>query len=242
MMKILAMARKELKIYFASPIAYVVMTSFLLVSGFFFTGQMANYARLSAPAEFTETLQAIMFLTVLISPLVTMRLVAEEKFRGTMETLFTAPVSEFQVLMGKFLGSMVFYAVIVMPTFVYIILMSFFTSLDMNAVCMGYIGLFLFASALFSIGLLISSLFNSQVSAGVVTLILSFLLVSINVASVLVDEGSALKVILTSISFLNNIGPFFSGRFDTRPLIFFITICIGALISSVKLVEQRRVP
>jgi ABC-2 type transport system permease protein len=238
-MKVLSIALRELRHYFASPMAYVVTTAFLLITGFFFTTQMASYARNSVPAEYADTLQVILFLTVLICPLLTMRLVAEEKFRGTIETLFTAPVSEFQVLLGKLLGCTLFYIFLVLPTVLYVVMMSHFSPIDFSSIAVGYLGLLLFAVALFSIGLLVSTLFNSQVSAGVVTLVIATILIALHMASSLVEDPG-LKPVLSAVSFMTNIGPFFSGRFDSRPVVYFLTICLGCVIASIKFLEARR--
>lgn len=240
MIKVYAITVRELGYYFASSIAYIVMTVFLFICGIFFVSSLGRYSNMGVPAEYFETFEVLMFLTILIVPVITMRLVAEEKNRGTIETLFTCPVSEFQVVLGKFLASMIFYLCLILPTMAYVILLSKFTLIDVTALLTGYFGLLVFAATLFSIGILVSSLFNSQVPAGITTLVISFALIAIHVALSLVEKGHWVERVLLTVSFTENIRQFFIGRFDTRPLILFLSICVYCLVVTTKVIELRR--
>lgn len=239
-MKVFAITIRELGFYFASPVAYIIMTAFLAICGFFFTSYMGGYSARSIPAEYYETFELLMFLTILICPIVTMRLIAEEKARGTIETLFTCPVSEFQVVIGKFLASMVFYICLLLPTFAYVILLSKFTMIDLRAILTGYFGLLVFSATLFSIGLLVSAVFSSQVPAGITSLIISFAMIAMHVALNLIERGSQAERVLVFVSFTENIRQFFIGRFDTRPIVFFLSICVYCLVVTTKILELRR--
>ncbi|HLB28172.1 MAG TPA: ABC transporter permease, partial [Dehalococcoidales bacterium] len=150
----LAIAGKEFKSYLASPMAYVVTGIFLAATGFFFG---------TSPSTYTETslsgfLQAGVILILLFAPLLTMRLLAEERKLGTMELLLTAPVRDSEVILGKFLGSVIILTVMLGLTLYYPLLLKIFGDPDIGPIVTGYIGLLLIGYAALAIGIFASSL------------------------------------------------------------------------------------
>jgi ABC-2 type transport system permease protein len=180
MRSILALTRKELESYFASPIAYVVVTLFLILSGIFFYIYLLFYlqnAQMSGQygGEGMEVTQTIMrplfsnlgFFGLIIFPLITMRLLSEEKKLGTYELLMTSPLSIVQLVLGKFLGAVSLVLLILLLTAIYPIVLMIFGNPDMGPILTGYLGLFLLTSAFIAVGLLCSSLTENQIVAAV---------------------------------------------------------------------------
>lgn len=180
MRTVLAITRKELESYFASPIAYVVVTLFLILSGIFFYIYLLFYLQSAQMAgaygqEGMDVTQTIMrplfsnlgFFGLIIFPLITMRLLSEEKKLGTYELLMTSPVSIPQLVLGKFLGAVSLVLFILLLTAVYPIVLVVFGNPDMGPILTGYLGLFLLASSFLAVGLLCSSVTENQIVAAV---------------------------------------------------------------------------
>jgi gliding motility-associated transport system permease protein len=181
MRTILAITRKELETYFASPIAYVVVTLFLILSGIFFyiyllfylqNAQMAGAYGGGEGMEVTQTIMRPLFSNLgffglIIFPLITMRLISEEKKLGTYELLMTSPVTTVQLVLGKFFGAAALVLLILLLTAVYPLVLSIFGHPDIGPILTGYLGLFLLGSAFLGVGLLCSSLTENQIVAAV---------------------------------------------------------------------------
>ena len=180
MRSILALTKKELESYFASPIAYVVVTLFLILSGIFFYIYLLFYLQSAQMAgqyggEGMEVTQTIMrplfsnlgFFGLIIFPLITMRLVSEEKKLGTYELLMTSPLSIPQLVLGKFLGAVSLVVLILLLTSIYPIVLMIFGNPDLGPILTGYLGLLLLTSAFIAVGLLCSSLTENQIVAAV---------------------------------------------------------------------------
>jgi ABC-2 type transport system permease protein len=221
--------------------AYILLTAFLLITGYFFYGSLGDFVRYSMSASYVPTIMIIQTLTIFMMPLITMRLIAEEKNRGTLETLMTAPVTEMQFVLSKYLASVIFYIILILPTLLFIYLLSRYTSLDYGAVAGGYISILLFAFALMSIGLFISSLCSSQISAGVITLVISLLLIAANILVENIRERySLLREILQYIDFMGRTIQLVQGVVDSRDIIFMISVSVFFLFLTSKVVESRR--
>ena len=180
MRSILALTKKELESYFASPIAYVVVTLFLILSGIFFYIYLLFYLQSAQMAgqyggEGMEVTQTIMrplfsnlgFFGLIIFPLITMRLVSEEKKLGTYELLMTSPLSIPQLVLGKFLGAVSLVLLILLLTSIYPIVLMIFGNPDLGPILTGYLGLLLLTSSFIAVGLLCSSLTENQIVAAV---------------------------------------------------------------------------
>src|SRR5688500_1858307 len=184
MNNMLAIAHKEMKGYFASPIAYIVIGFSAILFGWFFITLLYYFDRMAMQAgagfggpqavNVNETLIAPLFLNVSVIllftlPLVTMRTYSEEKRSGTIELLLTSPLTDAQIVLGKFLGGLVLYAAMLGVTFVHMGMLFAFGNPEWRPVLTGYLGLFLMGGCFLSLGLFISSLTRNQIVAGMIT-------------------------------------------------------------------------
>src|SRR5262245_56692329 len=195
---ILAIYRRELGGYFVSPIAYTVIGFVLAATGLVFSLILDAYMRqafmmqsqarqMGMPPEVDVPMMVIRsfvgfigtYIMPLLLPMMTMGVYAEERKRGTMEMLMTSPLSEFQIVIGKFSASLTFFAVMLAPTLFYYLLIGPYSepALPWRIIGAGYLGLFLLGAVLIALGSLISSLTENQIVAGVVTFVVFLLLI-----------------------------------------------------------------
>ena len=188
MRNILAIAHKELKAYFSSPIAYIVIGLWALLYGYFFIAILQFFVRQSMQMSqfgmagpqamnvnqqmIRPLLQNVTILDLFLLPMVTMRTYAEEKRSGTIELLLTSPLSDFQIIMGKFLGAMALYGVMLLVTLPHIALLFLYGRPEVMPIVTAYVGLLLLGGCFISLGLLISSLTKNQIVAFIGALVL----------------------------------------------------------------------
>lgn len=244
MSAMLALYRRELAVYFVSPLAYIVLTCVMIIFGIFFFVGTGMAASSGAPFAYSEVLSSISGLMVFVAPLFTMRLIAEERSRGTFETLMTAPVTELQVVLAKYAATLTFLLFLLLPTVAHAILVSKYGTFDASEAVAGYIGLFFSTASLFAIGLFISSICSSQVTAGVVSFVIIFmLLLTAIVAPAITDQtalGRAARSVVETLNPYRNMGDFTRGIIDTRPLVYFLSLIVFFLFLSVRALESRR--
>ena len=233
-------ARREFRSYFDSPLAYVVICLSLLMLGIgvFVLGRFWQVDRATLAGMFEYIPQGLTFLIV---PVVTMRLIADEKRSGTLEMLITLPVRDSDVIIGKYLGALGLVLVLVASTALYPLLMFKFWNLgvlDMGPVVSGYFGVVLFSAAAVAIGLLISSLTESQVIAFFLTFILLGVLYMVGELAQIVPNaaGTALR----ELSFREHYASFQRGLIDTRDVIFFLSCAAVALVFAFRSLESRK--
>ncbi len=242
MSPMLSIARREFRSYFDSPLAYVVIClSFLCLGLFFFLWEggfwQVDQASLQRLFEY-----APVGLGVLVVPVITMRLMAEEKRSGTLEMLITLPVKDTDVILGKYLGAVGLVFVLLAATLTYPLFMFGYPwnlgPLDMGPVWSGYLGLMLFSFAAVAIGLLISSLTDSQAVAFFITF---FVLTVIWFSGTLARHlsGAAANV-LNYISFQTRLSGFMRGLIDTRDVVFLISVTVLSLVVSFRALERRK--
>src|SRR3954471_21816303 len=166
-------ARREMSSYFYSPIAYVVLALFLLACGFVFRKDFQP----GQVAAMRSLFEWMVFFLVFAIPVLSMGLMSQEWATGTIETLMTAPVEETDVILGKFLGSLVFFLVLLAPTLVYVLMLLIYSpSFDFGPIFSGYLGIILVGALFISIGLFCSSLTRSQIVAAVSTTAILFVI------------------------------------------------------------------
>src|SRR5262245_3084487 len=132
-----ALVRRELSVYFVSPMAYIILTAFLVLNGVLFYWVMAEFAAARQPVQFGVMQTWMVNLLTFITPLVTMRLIAEEKNRGTIETMMTAPIGEWQFVFAKFSAAFCFIAYLLLPTVCYAVLAAKYGTVDAGATAAG---------------------------------------------------------------------------------------------------------
>src|SRR3954447_22086532 len=163
MSRSIVIAKRELSSYFYSPIAYVAMFFFLLACGLLFWGDFQP----GQPVAMRTLFDWMVWLLVLVIPMLCMGLLAQEWASGTVETMMTAPVLESDVVLGKFFGSLAFFAILVFPTLIYVFLLRIYGRPDLGPIFSGYLGILLVGALFIAIGLFCSSLTRSQVVAAV---------------------------------------------------------------------------
>ena len=234
MRNVLPLYRREINASFLSPMAYVAATFFLFISGIYFY----NILTLSREVTLRYTLESVSFFLMSVTPLVTMRLFAEEKKSGTMEVLMTAPVSDLQVVLGKFLGAMGFLLAMLAPTGVYVFALSLVGDPDYGAIISAYVGMLLMGGLFASIGLFVSSLTSNQIVAAIVTFIS---LISLWIAGYLsLQTRWPLSAFLDYMGAAGHLDSFLKGVIDTRDVIYYLSLTAYFLFLSVRSLETRR--
>jgi len=225
--------KKELRSYFNSAVAYVVIVVFLAVVGWLYTSSMflVNVASLRMMFEWIP----LVFLFVV--PAVTMRLLAEEKKSGTIELLTTKPLRDWEIVAGKFLAAWALIALTILPTLIYYITVAFLGDIDNGPVIGGYLGLLLMSGVYVAIGLLASSLTENQIVAFIVGLLLMFVFFMMDKVLIFVPDFMTSVVEYLGIDFhFSNIA---RGVIDSRDIVYFCSLLGFTLYLSVISLERR---
>ena len=234
MKNILTIYKKELRSYFSSPVAYIVLTVFLIITGWFFTSNLF----LGGVVTMRNVFDIIPFIFLFFIPAITMRSFAEEKKTGTIELLLTKPITDLDIVVGKFLAALTLTAVALLFTWIYVISLTFIGKLDFGAVTGAYLGLILMAGVYVSIGIFASSLTQNQVVAFIISFLIVFALFMLN--KVLLFLPSGLASIFEYLSIDYHFGNIARGVLDTRNLIYYFSgILIFILLTKTSL-ESRR--
>lgn len=235
-------ARREFRSYFESPLAYVVMCLSFLGLGLVFFMYHGGFWQVDRASVYGIFDWAPMGLALLVIPVVTMRLLAEEKRSGTLEMLITLPVKDSDVILGKYVGALGLVLALCLLTLVYPIAMFKWPwhlgPLDWGPVWTGYLGLALYSAAAVSIGLLVTALTDSQAIAFFVTFFV--LLVLYFVGDVADMMGGTLGNVLLYISFKTHLDGFARGLIDTRDVVYFLSVTAVALAVSFRVLERRK--
>lgn len=230
------LARRELASYFNSPVAYIVLTAFLLVAGWmywssFFLVERADLRFFFSPSPFSPAM-----LLVIIAPAVTMRLIAEERKTGTIELITTMPVTDTELVLGKFLAAFALMATGISATLVYALTVSTIGQLDWGPVLAGYVGMLMFTGALLAVGLLASSWTTNQIVAFIVGFVLCAVLYFVYWLQFFVPGFLAPVVEFMSVSYhLDSIA---RGVIDTRNVVYYVSLTAGALFLAVRAVQR----
>jgi gliding motility-associated transport system permease protein len=245
MRKFIVLLGREVRSYFYSPIAYIVLVFFLLVSGvdFYFQVSFMNQRQLQYTVQESFFNSVFFwFAFVLIFPLITMRLFSEEFKMGTIEPLMTAPVEETDVVIGKFLGALGFFCVLLAPTLFYVVLLRLYSRMDFGPIFSGYLGILLVGALFVSIGLFCSSLTRSQVVAAVTAVAILFL-ITIAPWWALREGASTLSGGWRSVvdqGVYNRYVDFSKGVIDSGHVVFFVAVTAVFLFLTTKVLESRR--
>ena len=226
--------RKELRSYFNSAVAYVVIVVFLAIVGWVYTSSMflINVASLRLMFEWIP----LVFLFVV--PAITMRLLAEEKKAGTIELLTTKPLHDWEIVAGKFFAAWMLIALALLPTLIYYITIAFLGDIDNGPVIGGYIGLLLMAGVYIAVGLLASSLTENQIVAFIVGLLLMFALFLMDKVLIFIPDFMTSVVEYLGIDFhFSNIA---RCVIDTRDVVYFLSVLGFSLYLSVVSLERRK--
>lgn len=226
--------RKELKSFFYSPVAYIIMVVFLIITGWFFTSNLFVMGLVTMRGVF----DVIPFILLFFIPAITMRSFSEEKKSGTIELLLTKPVTDMEIVVGKFISNVVLTALTILPTVVYVVSLSFLGRLDIGAIITAYIGVILMCSIYISIGLFASSLTENQVVAFIISFLMIFALFMLN--KVLMFMPTFLVTILEYISSDYHFLSISRGVLDTRTLIYYFSGILIFLLLTKTSLEKRK--
>lgn len=241
MRKLFAIVKRELLAYFSSPLAYVVLTAFLFVNGFVFWLIVAylNDPRTRAMAPLRLLFGGTMYfwlLLLFVVPVITMRLLAEERRTGTIELLLTAPVTEAQVVLGKFLAAWLFYLFLWLPTLVYVGILASYATIDFGPVAAGYLGIALLGLLFASVGVLTSALAKNQIVAAIFAFAALVVVFSVGLIENLVTNP-IWKNALSYMNLWDHMDDFAKGLVDTRRLFYPVSLSAFFLFLSVKALE-----
>ncbi len=232
------LARRELSVFFLSPIAYVVITVFLIITGIFFGREILSPGAEASMRPLFGSGIVLLVLAVLI-PLVTMRLLSEEFRSGTIEKLMTAPITEVDIVLGKFVAALAFYGVLLASTLFYVVLIYAFGNPDTGLLFSSYFGLALLGALYTAVGLFFSALTRNQVIAGLSSFVLLAILTFLGQYLAQNTEGWV-RVGLQHLSIFDHLQTFLRGLIELNHFIFFITTTGVFLFLTVKVLESRR--
>ncbi|HIM51099.1 MAG TPA: ABC transporter [Acidobacteria bacterium] len=249
---ILTLAQKELRAYFVSPIAYVLLVFFALLFGYFYVSsinfmvqlsmgqfgmggpQIININEFMIRPLFGNTAVILLFML----PMLTMRSFAEEKRSGTIELLLTSPLTDFQIILGKFLGAMALYTLMLSLTLVHIGVLFWYGEPEWAPVLSGYLGLLLMGGSFISIGLAISSMTKNQIVAGVSTFAVLLLFWIINWMGD--ASGTMTQSVLAYLSILEHLDDFSKGVIDTTHVTYYVSFITLGLFLTAKSMDMAR--
>jgi len=248
MRAIWTIGKREIVSFFVSPLAYVVLTTWLLFQGatfwvmsFWFSQQDLGSGSSGAnPLSHYFGGTTLFYIPIMVyTPLLTMRLLAEEHRQGTIEPLLTAPVSDTAVVLGKYLAAMVFWIALWIPTLMYVWLTSRFGDIDPWKIASTYLGLFGLGAYYMALGLLMSALTRSQITAAVLTFIALGAFFILGLMSFLVTDDS-MRSVFDYMSLWTHMSTFASGIVDSRYLTYELSLAALGVFLSIRALEARR--
>jgi gliding motility-associated transport system permease protein len=253
MRNIMAIAQKELRSYFASPIAYITIGFFALLYGWFYVTLLNYFVRQSMQmGQFGGGPQSIninqvmirnltenlLILVLFLMPMVTMRTYAEEKRSGTIELLLTSPLTDFEIIFGKFLGALALWGAMLAVSIIHLAILFVYGNPEWKPILTAYVGLLLFGACFISVGLFISSLTKNQIVAGMATFAVFLFLWVINWIGSF--SGPTVSDLTNYLSIVDHFDDFGKGVIDTTHLIYYFSVIIFGLFLTAKSVETER--
>lgn len=252
MSNILIICRKELRSYFTSPVAYLLLTMFALIFGFFFWSSLQAFVYYSIqsqmrgqsfPMNLNEQLirpllSNISVIGLFFIPMISMRLFAEEKRTGTIELLVTSPIRDIEVIIGKWLAAVALYACLLLFTAINFAFLFKYGNPDWKPLAIGYLGLLLQAGGLLAVGIFISTLTRNQIIAGAATFGVCLLLWVIEWPTSF--EQATWARVLAYMSVVSHFESFGKGVLDTKDAIYYITLIFFGLFLTSRSMESLR--
>ena len=253
MSNVIAIAQKELRSYFSSPIAYITIGFFALLYGYFYVAILSYFVRQSMQMNqlqggpqalninqmmIRQLLQNVTILVLFLMPMVTMRTYSEEKRSGTIELLLTSPLTDLEIVFGKFLGAMALYGCMLAVTFIHIGLLFYFGHPEWKPIVVAYLGLLLLGGCFISVGLFISSLTKNQIVAGMVTFAVFLMLWIITWIGSF--AGPTMDKLTQYLSIIEHFDDFQKGVLDTTHLVYYVSFITFGLFLTAKSVDSER--
>jgi ABC-2 type transport system permease protein len=227
-------AKREIRAYFNSPVAYIVVTVFMLIVGYLYWSQL--FLERQTELRYYFNLTPLVF--TFIIPAITMRLLAEEKGAGTLEMLITMPVRDWEVVLGKFLAGLTMLAAIVGMTMFYGLTLAILGPIDKGPMLTGYLGLLLMGGAYIAIGVMASSLTRNQIVAFILAFAISFALFIFG--QIVQYAPSWLAPVLSFLSMGNHFESLSRGVVDSRDVVFYVSVMVVSLVIATASLESRK--
>ena len=225
-------ARRELGGFFYSPIAYILMAAYLIVVAYFFN------VGIQYRAQMEQTFVIMTWLSLFMCPVITMRLLAEEARLGTLETMMTTPITDFELAIGKFVGAFLFYLILNLPTLVFVFVLARAGKPDYGTIVASYVGIVLFGAMLISAGLLVSAFTRNQVISAFVSFVATFMLFFVGIMGRNMSgvPGKVVSYIGAATHYMD----FTKGIILSQHVLYYITLCVFFLFLTVRTVESHR--
>ena len=250
MRNILAIVQKELRASFASPIAYVIIGMFALVFGWFFVAilnifvqQSMQMGSMGGPVNVNQMMIRYVFqnslvVNLFVVPLITMRTYAEEKRSGTIELLMTSPLTDFQIITGKFIGALAIYACMLAVTLIHMAVLFIYGNPEWKPIVTAYVGMLLMGGCFLAVGLLFSSVTKNQIVAAMVTFSVLLLLWVIDWIGSL--GGPTVQKVIGYLSITGHFDDFAKGVLDTTHIVYYLSFITFGLFLTAKAVDSER--
>jgi gliding motility-associated transport system permease protein len=236
MSNILTITGRELKSYFLSPLAYIVTGVFAVFIGLAFYVSVLG----SRTAQLSDDFSWMMVLALILAPALTMRLFSEENRQGTIELLMTAPVRDWEIVIGKFIAGFVAFAALLIPTLWHVLILVRFGPPDYGPIVSGYVGALLVGASFVAVGMLTSSLTQNQVVAYFLAMITLLVLWIISGAAGVLGGTGGISDLLQYIALPTQFQDFFNGIIDAQHVLYFVSLSAIAVFLTMRVVESRR--
>ena len=244
MNSIVVTCARELRAYFSSPLAYAVLTCFLLINGFSFA-LLVGYlndapSTVGAPMEFFFGGTILFWLALLfVGPILPMRMLSEERRSGSLEILLTGPVTAAQVVVGKYFAALLFYVVLWLPTLAYSVIIWTYGEIDWGPIASAYVGVVCIGALFLAVGLFSSAISRNQIVAAVLAFALVFGLLVLGLAEFLVNDPT-LKELLGYVNLIQHMEEFSKGIVDTRRLVYYVSTAVFFLVLASRTLAANR--
>ncbi len=236
MTNVLTIAGRELKAYLLSPLAWIIIALFAFFTGFIFV----QILLLTQRADMTPLFQWIAVLALILTPALTMRLFSEEYKLGTIELLLTAPVRDWQIVVGKFFAAWVGFAVLLVPTLWQVLLLERYGDPDYGILGASYLGALLIGAAFVGVGMFASALSQNQFIAYMIGMIALLFLWVADAPANAMGQMSAVSDLFRYLALPNQFDEFFSGVIDSGHLLYFVSIALITIVLTTLVVQSRR--
>jgi ABC-2 type transport system permease protein len=232
---------RELRAYFFSPLAYVVLFFFLVVNGVIFVNLIGVLSdpRSAGGPPLGYFFRSTWLMLLLLAPVLTMRLVSEELRSGSIEVLMTAPVTEGQVIAGKYLAAFTFYAFLWLPTLAYAAVVAHYSAVDWGPVAAGYVGVLGIGALFLAVGIFASATTRSQLVAAMVSVACVFLLFLVGLFEELINNQAA-KQAMGYVNLWGHIDELAKGIVDTRRLVYYLSASLFFLFLASRALEDKK--
>lgn len=230
----LAIAKREFSSYVNSPIPYILVTAYIITAGYLFFRQLF----LARQADMRPFFENMPLLFCLIVPFLTMRLVAEERKEGTLELLLTMPVTDWQIVLGKFFAALGLISVLLLLTLAFPVTVAGLGPLDKGATVAAYVGALLMSGAYVAIGIMASSFTRSQIVAALVAFFIGFGLFLMGAVSTVLPPG--LAVVAGALSIMTHFMNIARGVIDSRDVIYYFSVIAICLLVAQTTLDSRR--